>query len=157
LLRDPSQLAALRANATLLPTAVEEVLRIDSPVNITVVRFTTEPVRLGNVNIPEHQIVLISLLAANHDARHFDDPDRLSISRKPNSHLAFGHGIHHCVGATLARLEGRIAFARLLARFPHLELAVTEPLEYRDNILVHGLRALPVRCSRTQLAFGDIS
>jgi cytochrome P450 len=149
LLRDPSQLAALRANTSLLSTAVEELLRIGSPVNITVVRFTTEPIRLGDVDIPEHQIVLISLLAANHDVGRFEDPDRLDISRKPNSHLAFGHGIHHCVGAPLARLEGRIALARLLTRFPHLELATTEPLEYRHNILVHGLRALPVRCERT--------
>ncbi len=149
LLRDPSQLAALRANTSLLSTAVEELLRICSPVNITVVRFTTEPIRVGDVDIPENQIVLISLLAANHDAGCFDDPDRLDIFRKPNSHLAFGHGIHHCVGAPLARLEGRIALARLLARFPHLELATTEPLEYRHNILVHGLRALPVRCGRT--------
>jgi cytochrome P450 len=148
LLSSPSQLAALRADASLLPSAVEELLRITSPVNTTVIRFTTEPIHVGEIDIPENQVVAISLLAGNHDAGRFEDPDLLDIDRKPNSHIAFGHGIHHCLGAPLARLEGRIALARLLARLGHIELATTAPLEYRDSLMVHGLRTLPVRCYR---------
>jgi cytochrome P450 len=148
LLRNPSQLAALRADISLLPGAVEELLRIDPPANITVFRFSTAPIRIGEVDIPENQIVVISLLAANHDPDRFQDPDRLDISRTPANHLAFGHGIHHCLGAPLARLEGRIALARLLARFTRLELATTEPLEYRHSLMMRGLSALPVWCQR---------
>jgi len=95
--------------------------------------------------------VMISLLSANHDAQRFEDPGRLDISRKPNAHIAFGHGIHHCVGAALGRLEGDVALTRLLARFDHLELATDEPLEYRNSVLMHGLNALPVTCHRRQI------
>jgi cytochrome P450 len=149
LLDNPFQLAALRADASQLPSAVEELLRIASPVNITVFRFTTESIRIGEVDIPEDEIVAISLLAANHDPERFEDPDRLDITRESNSHLAFGHGIHHCLGAALARLEGRIALARLLTKFTRLELATTEPLEYRHSLIVHGLFTLPVHCRRS--------
>jgi cytochrome P450 len=149
LLDNPFQLAALRADASQLPSAVEELLRIASPVNITVFRFTTESIRIGEVDIPEDEIVAISLLAANHDPERFEDPDRLKITRESNSHLAFGHGIHHCLGAALARLEGRIALARLLTKFTRLELATTEPLEYRHSLIVHGLFTLPVHCRRS--------
>lgn len=146
LLRNPSQLALLRADPALMPAAVEELLRFDSPVNIATIRFTTEAINVGDVEIGPGQFVMISLLAANHDARHFTDPDRLDITRKPNSHLAFGHGIHHCVGAALGRMEGRIALTRLLDRFQRLELATTGPVEYRDSSIIHGLVTLPVRC-----------
>jgi cytochrome P450 len=146
LLRNPSQLAALRADPTLMPTAVEEFLRFGSPVNIATIRFTTEAINVGDVEIGPGQFVMISLLAANRDARQFADPDRLDITRKPNSHLAFGHGIHHCVGAALGRMEGCIALARLLGRFQRLELATSEPIEYRDSSIIHGLVTLPVRC-----------
>ena len=146
LLRNPSQLAALRADPTLMPTAVEEFLRFGSPVNIATIRFTTEAVNVGDVEIGPGQFVMISLLAANRDARQFADPARLDITRKPNSHLAFGHGIHHCVGAALGRMEGCIALARLLGRFQRLELATSEPIEYRDSSIIHGLVTLPVRC-----------
>jgi cytochrome P450 len=146
LLRNPSQLAALRADPALMPAAVEEFLRFDSPVNIATIRFTTEAINVGDVEIGPGQFVMISLLAANHDAQHFTEPDRLDITRKPNSHLAFGHGIHHCVGAALGRMEGRIALTRLLDRFKGLELATTEPITYRDSTLMHGLVTLPVRC-----------
>ena len=117
LLRHPSQLAALRADPTLMAAAVEEFLRFDSPVNISTIRFTTEAINVGDVEIGPGQFVMFSLLAANHDPRRFVDPDRLDITRKPNPHMAFGHGIHHCVGATLGRIEGRIAIARLLDHF----------------------------------------
>lgn len=146
LLRHPSQLAALRANPTLMPAAVEEFLRFDSPVNISTIRFTTEAISVKDVEIGPGQFVMFSLLAANHDPRRFVDPDRLDITRNPNPHMAFGHGIHHCVGATLGRIEGRIAIARLLDHFECLELATTGPIEYRDSTVIHGLVTLPVWC-----------
>ena len=97
LLQHPSQLAALRANPS-RPDAVEEFLRFESPVNIATVRFTIVPIRIGEVEIPADEFVMIALLAANHDSDQFDEPDRLNIARNPNAHLAFGHGIHYCVG-----------------------------------------------------------
>jgi cytochrome P450 len=148
LLRNPTQLATLRADPSLMSSAVEEFLRFDGPVNIATLRFSTEPIVVGDIEIPENEFVMISLLAANRDAERFDDAERLDITRKPNAHLAFGHGIHHCVGASLARMEGRVALARLLERFDRIELAMTGPIEYRDSTLMHGLSALVVRCHR---------
>jgi cytochrome P450 len=148
LLNNPSQLAILRADASLLACAVEELLRFNSPANLTVFRFSTAPIRIGGVDIPENQILVISLLAVNHDQERYAEPDRLDITRNPNSHPAFGHGIHHCLGAPLARLEGRIALGCLLSRFTHLQLAAAEPLEYRRSLMMRGLRALPVWCHR---------
>lgn len=145
LLRNPSQLAALRADPSLLPAAVEEFLRLDSPLNTATMRFTTAAVRVGDVEIPAGQLVLIALLGANHDSRQFDDPDRLDVTRAPNPHLAFGHGIHHCLGAPLARLEGEIAIGRLLARFERITLDDNIILQYRHSTLMRGLIALPVR------------
>jgi cytochrome P450 len=146
LLRHPAQLALLRSDPTLLPGAVEEFLRYESPLNIATNRFTTEPVRAGGAEIPAGQPVFVSLLAANHDRRQFPDPGRLDITRPPGAHLAFGHGIHHCVGAPLARLEGQIAIGALLRRFPGLALAAEpEDLRWRDSHLMRGLHELPVR------------
>src|SRR6185295_15241210 len=105
LLREPSQLATLRADPTLMPVAVEELLRLGGPVNITTIRFTTEAIRVRDVEIGAGEFVMISLLAANRDARQFTNPDQLDITRKPHPHLGFGHGIHHCVGAALGRME----------------------------------------------------
>lgn len=145
LLRHPDQLAALRADPALLPGAVEEFLRYEGPGNTVTLRFTTAPVRLGEVEVPEGEFVLVAQASANRDPAHFEDPDRLDITRKPGRHLAFGHGIHHCLGAPLARLEGQIAIGRLLARFPGLALAV-EPTElrWRNSTIFHGLQTLPV-------------
>ncbi|MEU6643867.1 cytochrome P450 [Saccharomonospora sp. NPDC046836] len=145
LLRNPEQLAALRADPGLLPNAVEEFLRYDGPVNLATLRFTTEPVQVGDVEIPADEFVLISLHGANRDSERFDDPDRLDITRQTAGHLAFGHGIHYCVGAPLARLEGEIAISRLLERFPDLRLA-TEPeqLRWRQSTLVRALETLPL-------------
>ena len=88
---------------------------------------------------------MIALLAANHDSDQFDEPDRLDITRNPNAHLAFGHGIHYCVGAPLARLEAEIALGRLLARFDRITLDDRATLQYRPSTLMRGLTALPVR------------
>jgi cytochrome P450 len=145
LLHNPSQLAALRADPSLMPAAVEEFLRFESPLNTATMRFTTEAVRVGDIEIPAGELVLIALLGANHDSRQFDDADRLDVTRTPNPHLAFGHGIHHCLGAPLARLEGEIAIGRLLDRFERITLDDNIILQYRHSTLMRGLTALPVR------------
>jgi cytochrome P450 len=147
LLHNPSQLAALRADLSLLPRAVEEFLRFESPLNLATARFTTEAMQVGEVEIPAGQLVFVALLAANHDARRYDDPDRLDVTRTPNPHLAFGHGIHHCLGAPLARLEGEIAIGRLLTRFGRITLDGDAVVRYRSSTLMRGLIALPVRTS----------
>lgn len=146
LLREPDQLAVLRADPELLPNAVEEFLRYESPIHLATLRFTTEPVRVGRTRIPAEEFVLISLLAANRDGERYPDADRLDVTRQTGGHLAFGHGIHFCVGAPLARLEAQIAVGRLLERFPELRLAAEpETLRWRDSSLIHGLERLPVR------------
>jgi cytochrome P450 len=146
LLREPEQLARLRAEPQLMPGAVEEFLRFDGPIHLATMRFTAEPVEVGEVTIPAGEFVLVSLLGANRDAERFPEPDRLDITRVAGGHLAFGHGIHYCVGAPLARLEAEIALGGLLARFPDLALdAKPDELVYRQSSLVHGLEALPVR------------
>jgi cytochrome P450 len=145
LLRHPEQFTLLKARPELLPRAVEEFLRYETPNNLSSPRYATEDVELGGVTIPEGHFVMVSWLAANRDER-FTEPDRLDITRPAGGHLAFGHGIHYCVGAALARLEGEIAFGRLLDRFPGLELAVDESeLRWRFSTAMHGLEALPLR------------
>lgn len=148
LLRHPEQLTAVRAGPALLPSAVEEFLRVDSPINIATVRATTERIRLGVVEIPADELVMIALQAANRDEQQFEDPDVLNVSRSPNPHLAFGHGIHHCLGAPLARLEARLAIGRLLATFDEITLNTDDELRYRGSILVRGLVSLPVHVRR---------
>jgi cytochrome P450 len=145
LLQDRTQLEMLRANPSRLPDAVEEFLRFDSPLNIATLRFTTEAILVGEVAIPSGEFVVIALLAANHDPDKFDEPDRLDVNRNPNAHLAFGHGIHYCLGAPLARLEAQIALGRLLERFDRITLDNTATLQYRPSTLMRGLTALPVR------------
>jgi cytochrome P450 len=146
LLREPEQLARLRAEPELLPGAVEEFLRFDGPIHLATLRFTAEPVEVAGVTIPAGELVLVSLLGANRDAERYPEPDRLDITRAVSGHLAFGHGIHYCVGAPLARLEAEIALGGLLARFPELALdAKADELVYRTSSLVHGLETLPVR------------
>ncbi|HVW42746.1 MAG TPA: cytochrome P450 [Amycolatopsis sp.] len=146
LLRHPDQLAALRADRSLLPGAIEEFLRFEGPVNIATLRFTTEAVRLDDAEIPAGEFVMVSLLAANRDGERFAEPDRLDIARPASGHLAFGHGIHYCVGAPLARLEAEIALGKLLDRFGDIALD-GEPaaLRWRDSTLMRGLETLPVR------------
>ncbi|UMP00301.1 cytochrome P450 [Amycolatopsis sp. EV170708-02-1] len=146
LLREPDQLAALRSDPALIPGAVEEFLRYDGAIHLATIRFTKEAVSVGAVEIPAGEFVLVSLLGANRDAGRFEDPDRLDVTRSASGHLAFGHGIHYCVGAPLARLEAEIALRGLLERFPALGLdAEPETLRWRESTLVHGLETLPVR------------
>ncbi|HVV08765.1 cytochrome P450 [Amycolatopsis sp.] len=146
LLEHPDQLAALRADPALLPGAVEELLRFDGPIHIATLRFTAEPVQVGDVEIPADEFVMVSLLSANRDGERFDEPDTLDIRRPAGGHLAFGHGIHYCVGAPLARLEAEIALRKLLGRFSTLELnGEATALRYRESTLMRGLESLPVR------------
>jgi cytochrome P450 len=149
LLRHPGQLARLRDDPGLIPDMVEEVLRHDGPISTSTLRFTTEPVTIGDADIPAGQLILVSLLAANRDHAQYERPDQFDVTRKPAQHLAFGHGIHYCLGAPLARVEAEIAFRHLLRRYPGLELAVPESrLAWRPGMLMHGLTSLPVRLTR---------
>ncbi|MDX2931691.1 cytochrome P450 family protein [Streptomyces ipomoeae] len=142
LLRNPDQLAVLLADPSLLPNAVEEFLRFEGSANISHFRRTVEPIPVGDVTIPADEFVFVGLLSANRDP----DPDRLDVTRSEAGHIAFGHGIHHCVGAPLARAEGEIAFGRLLDRFPSLGLAIDpSELMWRPSMLHRGVRSLPVR------------
>lgn len=147
LLLHPEQLAALRADSALLEGAVEEALRYDGPVEVSTSRFTTCPVEIGGTVIPGGGQLVLSVLAdADRDRARFEDPDRFDIRRGPRGHLAFGHGIHFCLGAPLARLEGRVAFERLLERAPGLELdAAPGALRWRAGLLIRGVTSLPVR------------
>jgi cytochrome P450 len=148
LLRNPDQLTALRSDPSLVPGAVEELLRYDGPVQHATFRFTTEAIGVGGVTIPAKQRVLVMLAGANRDPARFADPDRLDIRRTDNRHLGFGHGIHYCLGAQLARVESQIAVRSLLERFGDLRLAVPpEQLRWRHNLVLRGLRELPVRIS----------
>jgi cytochrome P450 len=146
LLTQPAELERLRTDPALLPGAVEELLRYANPLNHATERFTLEPVQIGGVTIPARAWVLCATSSANRDPARFADPDRLDVGRDAGGHVAFGHGIHYCLGAPLARLEGEIAFGALLSRFPALSLAVDPAtLRWRPSSLIHGLETLPVR------------
>ncbi|SEF37295.1 Cytochrome P450 [Amycolatopsis pretoriensis] len=144
LLRRPALCAAVRADPARLPGLVEELLRFCVPAALATRRFALGPVEIGGVRIPPGDLVLLSLASANRDPEQFDHADELRPSRGPG-HLAFGHGIHHCLGAPLARLEARIALDRLLARFPGLAPAdPAAPPRWRPSTRTHGLLELPV-------------
>jgi cytochrome P450 len=146
LLTNPAELARLRSEPSLLPGAVEELLRYANPLNHATERFTLEPVEIGGVTIPARQWVLCVTSSANLDPARFPDAARLDVGRDAGGHVAFGHGIHYCLGAPLARLEGEIAFGALLARFPDIALAADPAtLRWRESSLIHGLETLPVR------------
>ena len=119
LLRNPDQLAALREDPGLGRNAVDELLRYDSPVQLTA-RVAREPVEIGGKSVQPGEFVIAVLGAANRDPEVFPDPDRLDVTRPEIRHVSFGHGAHFCLGAPLARLEGQVAFTALLRRFPNL-------------------------------------
>jgi cytochrome P450 len=147
LLRNPEQLAELHDDPTKLPAAIEELLRYDAPVPHSTFRFTTEPVVLGGVEIPTGAQVIISLAAADRDHVHYVEPEALDIGRDVSRHLAFGHGIHHCLGAPLARMEGQLALGTLLTRFPSLALSGSDDelhWNHGDGLVLRGLSALEV-------------
>ncbi|MFJ9833872.1 cytochrome P450 [Streptomyces sp. NPDC101169] len=144
LLTHPDQLAALRADMSLLDGAVEEMLRYEGPVETGTYRYAAEPLEIAGRVIEKGESVMIGLTAAGRDAGRYADPDRFDIRRDARGHLAFGHGIHYCLGAPLARLEGRIAIGALLERAPGL--ALDGPTgEWLPGLLMRGMRSLPVR------------
>ncbi|MFJ3924565.1 cytochrome P450 [Streptomyces sp. NPDC090022] len=146
LLAHPDQLAALRADWSLLDGAVEEMLRYDGPVEGATFRFASEDLEIGGVPIGAGEAVLVSLASADRDPERFPDPDTFDIRRAPQGHLAFGHGIHFCLGAPLARMEGRIAVRSLLERFPDLAADPDAgPHEWIPGTLIRGVKQLPVR------------
>jgi cytochrome P450 len=142
LLRNPEPMVRLRDDPTLIKTAVEELLRYDSPVQLTA-RTALEDVEVAGVTIPAREQPVLLLAAANRDPAQFPDPDRLDLTRTPNAHVAFSNGIHFCVGATLARAEGQVAINAMLRRMPELALADEHP-PYRSNVTLRGLASLPV-------------
>ncbi|MFE3586818.1 cytochrome P450 [Streptomyces niveus] len=151
LLRHPEQRARLQRSLDagetgLLATGIEELLRYDGPVELATWRYATEPVQLGGQSVAAGDPVLVVLAAADRDPERFDDPDRLDLSRGDNKHLGYGHGIHYCLGAPLARLEGQAAIGTLLTRLPDLRLAVDpSDLRWRGGLIMRGLRTLPVQ------------
>ncbi|MEV0373914.1 cytochrome P450 [Streptomyces sp. NPDC050636] len=146
LLQHPAQLAALRADPSLLDNAVEEMLRYDGPVETSTWRFTSEPVEIGGTVIPARAPVLVVLASASRDPERFTVADDFDITRETRGHVAFGHGIHFCLGAPLARLEARIAIRALLDRCPDLAMdADPDALAWRAGMLIRGPQRLPVR------------
>ena len=143
LLRHPSELDRLRADSSLIPSAVEELLRYESPSQHTA-RLAPADVDLGGKVIRKRQAVIAVMGAGNRDPERFPEPDRLDITRKNNQHLAFGWAAHFCFGAALARMEGQIAFDTILRRLPQLRLNAQGPLVWRHNLGLRGLTSLPV-------------
>ncbi|GAB2714592.1 cytochrome P450 [Nocardia thraciensis] len=144
LLENPEQLAELRADAELVPEAVEELLRYLSVADIFY-RYATEDIELGGETIGKGSTVVVSLLAANHDPRRFHEPDALDIHRRARGLVSFGHGIHQCLGQQLARIEMRAGFAGLVRRFPTLRLAVpADEVKLRTDMNIYGVHELPV-------------
>lgn len=146
LFEHPEQFALLRNDSALLRSAIEEMLRYYGPVEMSLSRWVRGETEFGGVPMARGEQIMALLASANHDETRFPDPERFDITREPNRHLAFGTGIHSCLGATLARLEGQVAFEALLSRFPDLALnAPRDHLEWRDATFLRGLTHLPVR------------
>jgi pimeloyl-[acyl-carrier protein] synthase len=144
LLRNPGELARLRADPALMPSAIEELLRYESPIQYTT-RLAPADEELGGKLIRKRQAVIALMGAANRDPEQFPDPDRLDIARQDNRHMAFGWAAHYCFGAPLARIEGQIALSTILRRLPNLALEPV-PLVWRRNMAFRGLEALPIVC-----------
>ncbi len=145
LLRRPDQWAVLIDDPALVPNAIEEMLRFDGPSLLAVRRFAREDMEIGGARIRAQDTVMLALASANRDAGQFTSPDEVDVRRKDNKHVGFGHGIHFCLGAPLARLEGEIALATLLRRFPGLKLAVPAgELQWRPSLRTRGTVTLPV-------------
>jgi cytochrome P450 len=142
LLEHPDQMAKLQDDPALITSAIEELLRYDSPVQRTA-RITNADVEIGGRKIPSGSMVVATIGAANRDPSHFPDPDRLDIARSDNRHVSFGFGIHFCIGAPLARVEGQIALGTLLRRMPELTLQTATP-DWRESSTLRGLKTLPV-------------
>ena len=146
LIEHPEQLENLKADPQLIKPAVEELLRYTSPIEIATERYAREDLEVSKTEVPRGELVLAVLGSANRDEQYFEDPDALDLARHPNKHLAFGRGgVHHCLGAPLARMEGQIAITALLRRFPDMNLAVTsESMRWRRGLFLRGLERLPL-------------
>src|SRR5215216_7723323 len=145
-LENPEQLEELKADPQLIKSAVEELLRYTSPVEIATERYARQDLEVCGTTVPRGELVLAVLGSANRDEQHFEDPDTLDLARDPNRHLAFGRGgVHHCLGAPLARMEGQIAISTLLKRFPTLHLDVDPAsLHWRRGLFLRGLQKSPL-------------
>jgi cytochrome P450 len=145
LLQHPDQLQKLREDPSLIKPAIEELLRYDGPVETSTERFAREDIAIGGTVIPKGEMVMVVIASADHDPERFANPDALDVTRADNKHVAFGKGIHFCLGAPLARMEGQIAINTLLRRMPELRLADSpESLTWRPGIVLRGLKGLPV-------------
>ncbi|MDY7227206.1 cytochrome P450 family protein [Hyalangium rubrum] len=145
LLRHPEQKELLRTNPWLIDSAVDEMLRYRGPVKNTTTRFPLQETEFGGQLIPAQEMVVASLLSADNDAEQFPEPERFDITRTPNRHIAFGAGVHFCLGGPLAKVEAVLAIPLLLERLPQLRFAVDPAtLRWRTGILLHGLEQLPV-------------
>jgi cytochrome P450 len=142
MLRQPDQLAKLRTDPSLTESAVEEMLRYDGPI-AAMPRVTKEPYRVGDVTIPAGKRIFCMVNAANRDPAMFNDPDQLDLTRSSNRHVVFGFGIHFCIGAPLARMEGRIGFPALMARLGDID--IRDDPQWSDSMVLRGMRKLPVR------------
>jgi len=145
LMRHPGQQRQLAGDPELLGSAIEEMLRFNGPVETPFPRFAYETIEMGGERIPQGDVVIPVLMAANNDPEQFDQPERFDIRREPNRHVAFGNGIHYCLGAPLARLEARIAIGSLLDRHPEISMAVNDDeLRWNSGFFLRGVRQLPV-------------
>lgn len=145
LLEHPDQLAKLQSEPARIKPAIEELLRFVCPVETATERYASEDITIEGVTIPRGELVLAAIGSANRDANYFDDPDTLDITRENNKHLAFGQGVHYCLGAPLSRLEGQIAISTLIQRMPDLRLSIApEQVRWRGGFVLRGLEALPV-------------
>jgi cytochrome P450 len=140
---NPDAATEIRADASLLPAAIEEVLRYRTPFP-RLARLATRDTQVGGVEIPAQGLILVWLTAANRDARVFPDPNHFDIHRKPNPHLTFGHGIHFCLGAPLARLEARVALRIMFDRYRDITVATDAPVDYRSPWLMVSVNKLPL-------------
>lgn len=146
LLQQPQQFDLLKQNPDLMDTAIEELLRYTNPVQHIATRYSLEDIKIGDIDIPQYSAIMLGIGAANRDETVFENPDSLDITRDPNRHIAFGFGVHYCVGAPLARLEAKVAFEILFRRYPNLELAVpAEQLKWRGALALRGLKHFPMR------------
>jgi cytochrome P450 len=149
LLEHPEQLAELRADPELMPGAVEELMRYLSVVDV-IYRYAWEEISFAGETIPAGSTVVVSLGAANRDPRRFENPDKLDIHRNARGYIAFGHGVHQCLGQQLARLEMRAGFTGLLRRFPTLALAIpAEEVKLKTDMNIYGVHELPVTWTET--------
>jgi len=146
LLQNPDQLALLKANPALIDTAIDELLRYTNPTQHIALRYNIEDIEVGGQPIPQYSTLVLCIAAANRDETIFENPEVLDITRTPNRHIAFGFGVHYCLGAPLARLEAKIAFTRLLERFPNMQLATpVDQLKWKGAPALRGLKKLPLR------------